>query len=214
MYYLVFPLSVIALVAVFAFAARRGAERGAGTGGWLAGLLRPAEGVGGPRALACYLAIPAVVAADQATKLLVSAWLAPGGRSPGDIPVIPGFFDITYVRNTGAAFNILRDRPGLLSSFVMLLLAAMLAYIFLRGRKESAMVLAGVSLVAGGGIGNLVDRLRLGYVVDFLGFGSFPVFNAADIAVCTGCGLIILHFALSERRAARAGKGAADGPAG
>jgi signal peptidase II len=60
-------------------------------------------------------------------------------------------------------------------------------------------------LVAGGGLGNLVDRVRLGYVVDYLEFRpfSFPIFNIADVLVCTGCGLLLLNFALAEIHARR-----------
>jgi signal peptidase II len=69
------------------------------------------------------------------------------------------------------------------------------------------MTLVGLSLVAGGGLGNLIDRVRLGYVVDYLELKlfSFPIFNIADVLVCTGCGLMLLHFALTEMRV-RGGK--------
>jgi signal peptidase II len=126
---------------------------------------------------------------------------------------IPGLFHIVYVENTGAAFSILRDKRIFLILFTVLMIAALIVYMFLKRKSAPPMLLMGLSLVAGGGLGNLIDRIRLGYVVDYIEFlpFSFPVFNLADISVCMGCGLLLLHFAIEEFRAR--GRKTLDGPA-
>ena len=154
-----------------------------------------------------YLVIAVIVVIDQFAKHLVSVSLAPANSSAGgNIPVIPRFFEISYVRNTGAAFSLLQGQQMFLSVFVIIIVSLMLIYIFTQRKKAGTMLLAGVSLVAAGGLGNLIDRLRLGYVVDFFDFQVFPVFNIADISVCAGCGLALLYFALSEYRQGRGRK--------
>lgn len=119
------------------------------------------------------------------------------------ITVIPGIFDIRYIRNTGAAYGMFSDSGHMLVilSFVMLILLAIF-------RKKifttSLMNIVSFGLIAGGIIGNLIDRLKYGYVVDFLDFHwgthSFPAFNIADSAICIGVGLYILHQYLIGRK--------------
>jgi signal peptidase II len=157
-----------------------------------------------------YWIIPGVILFDQLVKRAVAARLQYAGGEA--LPFVPGFFDIVYVENTGAAFSLLQGKRIFLILFTALLLAALIVYISLKRKSEPRAVLTGLALVVGGGFGNLIDRVRLGYVVDYLELKlfSFPVFNIADIAVCTGCGLLLLHFAIAELRA-RAGKNP-DGP--
>ena len=148
-----------------------------------------------------YPIILCVVLADQLVKRAVALRLR-GARGTA-LRFIPGLFDIVYVENTGAAFSILQGKRIFLILFTLLLIAALIVYIFLKRRTASPVLLTGLSLVAGGGLGNLLDRFRLGYVVDYLAFRpfSFPVFNLADVAVCAGCGLLLLYFAVVELRA-------------
>jgi signal peptidase II len=145
--------------------------------------------------------IPAVILLDQFVKWSVALHL----RDAADAGVgfIPGIIDIVYAENTGAAFSILQGKRVLLIVFTIVLVAALIVYIFLKRKSESPMTLTGLALVTGGGLGNLIDRIRLGYVVDYFEFkpDSFPIFNIADVLVCTGCGLLLLHFALAEIRA-------------
>ena len=145
-----------------------------------------------------FMLIAAVIALDQFVKSVVTTYLASGVLPQGSITVIPGVFEITYVCNTGAAFSIFQGQRFFLMLTSMIVIASLLVFVFLRRRKEHAMLIFAASLIAGGGAGNLIDRIRFGAVVDFLAFWSFPVFNVADIAVCTGCGLAILHFVLLE----------------
>lgn len=137
-------------------------------------------------------AAAAIVLADQASKF----WIVEILKLPdlGQIDLSP-IFDLTYVRNYGASFGIgagseaSRILLSLLSTAIAVGLVAWLARL---DRKPAA---AGVSLVIGGAIGNLIDRVRLGYVVDFLDFSglAFPwVFNLADAAINVGVALLLL----------------------
>jgi len=129
---------------------------------------------------------------DQATKYLVRANLVLGRP----VEIIPGFFNLTYVRNTGAAWGIFAG----LNNWLIVLSAVMLTFLVLFRRSiltDSLVHRCAAGLLIAGIVGNLVDRLRLGYVVDFLDFhwmgaARFPAFNVADMAICTGVGLYIL----------------------
>jgi signal peptidase II len=139
----------------------------------------------------------AVVGADQATK----AWIASAlpfntyGEASGAIPVVRGFFYIVHVGNTGAAWSILSGRSFLLAA----LAGATLVGIFL-GRRALGLASPGTQscfgLMCGGIVGNLIDRLARGHVVDFLDFhfGSYvyPTFNVADSAICVGVALYLI----------------------
>jgi signal peptidase II len=139
----------------------------------------------------------AVIVVDQITKWIIRTELPLYTR----INVLP-FFDITHLRNTGAAFGILRGLPeGLrFPLFAVVLILALLAiFIFLRKVSENDRVLiVSLGLILGGAIGNSIDRFRFGYVTDFLGFHWFgnlqyqwPPFNVADSAITIGVILIL-----------------------
>jgi signal peptidase II len=139
-----------------------------------------------------------LILADQIIKLGVSQWLAPVGQ----VRVIPGFFNLTYVQNTGVAFGMFAGshstlRLLILAALALSALAVILFFIHNSGDNEP-LFLWGLSFICGGALGNQVDRIHnSGAVVDFLDFylGSFhwPVFNLADIGITTGTALIILH---------------------
>lgn len=161
----------------------------------MAGAFRPAA-VG-------YWAISGLVlAADQATKALVLSRLA----LHESIEVIPGLFSLTLVHNRGAAFGILADHGPWRLWFFLLVTAAALVGItiyFYKNIHKGVILLLGCSLVAGGAAGNLIDRIRYGYVVDFLDFYigrlHWPAFNVADSALTVGTALLALHLLLSEK---------------
>ncbi len=143
------------------------------------------------------LIIALVVAADQLSKWLVVRGLA----RHENVAVVPGFFDLTHIVNYGAAFGFLNTGPGSpwrTVFFVTVALAALMAMtvILRRTPKRSLTLTLAIGLVAGGAAGNLIDRVRLGYVVDFLDFyiGShhWPAFNVADSAITVGVGLLLL----------------------
>lgn len=109
------------------------------------------------------------------------------------IPVIQDIFHITYIHNTGAAFSIMEGKVSILILLPLVMILAAAVFMVVMRKKGHPLLMTSVALIAGGGIGNLIDRITLGYVVDYLDFRVFPIFNLADIAVCVGCGLLILY---------------------
>jgi signal peptidase II len=147
----------------------------------------------------------AVLALDQATKVLVQANLGPHEA----IPVIPGYFDLVHVLNLGAAFGFL-NQEGLGWQRWFFIVASILAcgviFWLLRSEEgQSRLGATGLGLVLGGALGNLVDRVRTGLVVDFLDFHvggwHWPAFNVADMGISCGVGLLIISmYATGQRR--------------
>lgn len=134
------------------------------------------------------LAITAgVVAADQASKALVREQMAVSES----VPVIDGILWLTHVENTGAAFGMLRGQQWLLIATAVVMLAVV-AYVVLRVRPVDSWVRLALALVAGGAIGNLIDRVVAGAVTDFFDLGWFPVFNIADIALDVGVAILVV----------------------
>jgi signal peptidase II len=145
---------------------------------------------------ALYLLISlAVIGADQALKAFVVSHIALGQV----VPAWPGLFSLTYLRNNGAAWNIL---PGQMIFFYIISLAAIgvvLYYLFKPGKK-SALFSVGLALTLGGIIGNLIDRIHLHYVVDMiqLDFMNFNIFNIADSAITVGIIIIFIYLIFFE----------------
>lgn len=137
----------------------------------------------------------ALIALDQWTKWLVTSSMELGES----IPVIENVFHLTYVQNTGAAFSILEGKQWLLLGVTGLLLAAIIVYVVWK-RPQGRMLLLSLSMIVAGGVGNLMDRLRLGYVVDFFDARiiRFAVFNVADIFVVCGTILLAVWFLFFE----------------
>ena len=140
-----------------------------------------------------------VLAADQASKAqIVRAY---PGWPDGNRELIPGFFALTYNVNTGGAFGILPHGTSLLAFAAAVAAVAIVAY-SVRARMPLPRLLAiALALPLGGALGNLLDRVRLGHVVDFLALyvgpnrrWEFPIFNLADSAICVGVGLLALYY--------------------
>ena len=128
-----------------------------------------------------------VVGADQWIKALVVAAI-PVSMS---VPVVPGVLSLTHVQNRGVAFGLFAGLSPLIAALAALTLVFLLSYN--KGRRlRSRAAGAGIALMAGGAAGNLVDRVRLGYVVDYLDVHVWPVFNLADVAIVVGAGILIL----------------------
>jgi len=160
------------------------------------------------RALPWFAVAAAIVVADQITKWLVLARFAPGERVE-----LTGFMNLVLVFNKGAAFSFLADAPGwqtpLLVAFA--LGAAVLVSVLLVRDPSRRLYCAGLAFILGGAVGNVIDRLRFGHVVDFLdlhaGGWHWPAFNVADSAITVGAVLLILDgFRHHERRAGAAPK--------
>ena len=148
----------------------------------------------------------AVVTFDQAIKIYIHAHF----QLHESVEVIKGFFNITYVRNYGAAFGILSEsHPGFRDLFFLSMppVAMILILVILRGVVESdRLTIASLSMVFGGAIGNYIDRLRFRYVIDFLDFHIadkyvYPAFNIADSAIV--CGVALLLFIEFTRRSVK-----------
>lgn len=138
-----------------------------------------------------------IIGLDQLTKY----WVVEKFRLGETQSVIFDFFNLTYVQNKGAAFGILAQaNPAFRVPFfiiVPLIALSSIAYVFRKIADNDFKLSTALSLVISGAIGNLIDRLSLGYVVDFLDFHwrwgyHFPAFNVADSAICTGVGLLML----------------------
>jgi len=142
-----------------------------------------------------WLSISAVV---LAVDLLTKYWVQQS-FGYGEHLTITSFFDLVRYHNTGAAFSFLADAGGWQKWFfsvISVLVSVYLMYL-LSNAKNTKLFSIGVALVLGGAIGNLYDRMTLGYVVDFLLFHyqglAWPAFNIADSAICVGVGLLILE---------------------
>lgn len=149
------------------------------------------------KALFFFITIFLVVIFDQWSKFVVLARFDYGET----LPLIPGFFSFTYVRNTGAAFGFLATaNPTFRVPFFLIVpMVAMvvLGFLYRDLPKNSRWRAMALGLVSGGAVGNLIDRVRLGYVVDFLDFHwkneyYFPAFNIADSAICVGVAILLL----------------------
>ena len=154
-----------------------------------------------------------VVFADLFTKFLVkgSEVLTSGGI----IEIIPGVFRFRYVENPGAAFGMLKDAPWVFNTLSVIAITAIILYLYL-GHASDKLYAVSLAMIASGGIGNMIDRVSLKYVVDFIDFRliNFAVFNGADSFVCVGAGLLILAMILDiikESREARAKSNTEDG---
>lgn len=136
----------------------------------------------------------AVLLADQLSKLLVISLLYLGESRP----IIQDFFHLSYVSNPGAAFGILPDQRGLFLVLAFFVLASVL-YLALKIAGERMILQYALGFILGGTLGNLVDRLFRGRVVDFLDFRVWPVFNVADMALVVGA-LLLLVFSIPAAR--------------
>lgn len=158
------------------------------------------------RRLTEYIVYTAVIAAgillDQITKYLAVLFLRPIDTQP----IIKDAIHLTYVENRGAAFGMLADRREIFIVVSTLTIIAILLYLYL-GHVERMGQAVALSMIISGGIGNMIDRLALGYVVDFIDcrfvkyptlaggewiWRTFPVFNGADSFVCVGAGLLVV----------------------
>ena len=139
----------------------------------------------------------ALVVVDQVSKLMVVRLLKP----VGSVDIIPGVFRFTYVENEGAAFGMLSEHRWVFMVISVIAIAALLIYLW-KFRPNSRFACMAISMIAAGGVGNMIDRAYLGYVIDFIDFCAFPtlwmwVFNVADACVCVGGAMLVLWLIMS-----------------
>lgn len=133
------------------------------------------------------------VALDQVTKWLVLQFLYP--KEPPQMALIPGILELLYTENRGAAFGILQNKHWFFAIITVLVLGAIVYILFrMPGQSKYLPLFYTLSFIFSGAVGNFLDRLRLGYVIDFIYFKPirFPVFNVADILVT--CATIVLIY--------------------
>jgi signal peptidase II len=151
-----------------------------------------------------YLIALAVVLTDQITKAMAIRFM----RLGQSIPIIPGYFDLTFVLNPGAAFSLFATLPeGIRNPFFIgiSVTAAILIIVYrFRYLRQHRLASASLGLILGGAVGNLIDRVRFGVVVDFLDAHlhqyHWPVFNVADSAISVGVTLMLLDMVLEWRK--------------
>jgi len=134
-----------------------------------------------------YFLVPLICFLDQLSKFFIEKLVLQGSS----VPVVKNVFHITLVRNTGAAFGILKEHPHLFI-LIAVLVTILIGY-FLARRMRTLNTAEKVALcfILGGTLGNLTDRIRLGYVVDFIDFRIWPVFNLADAFITVGAAMLV-----------------------
>lgn len=144
-----------------------------------------------------------VLVIDQATKILIDRTM----DLHESITVVENFFNITYIRNKGAAFGMLASSAWRLPFFIMIsVAAAVVILLYFRKLREDQLLSAfSLALIFSGALGNLVDRVRIGEVIDFIYVHWYehywPAFNVADSAICVGVALLGIEMLLEDRRA-------------
>jgi len=145
-----------------------------------------------------------VVLIDQATKV----WVDKTMKLYQSTPIVPGLLDLHYLRNTGAAFGFLSgSHSGFRIPFFILVSSVaigIILFLFYKLEDSEVMMPLALSLVLGGAIGNLIDRIRLGEVIDFILFHykafQWPAFNVADIGITVGVTLLVFRILVLEKR--------------
>ncbi|MEA5091344.1 Lipoprotein signal peptidase [bioreactor metagenome] len=127
-----------------------------------------------------------VVMLDQITKYMIVRNMTEGMS----IPIIDQVFHLTFVLNPGAAFGMLEHNREF---FIIMAIVVLMFVVYMRKKilEEPLPIQIGIALFVGGALGNLIDRMKTGLVVDFFDFRIWPVFNIADIAICLGVGVMI-----------------------
>ena len=143
------------------------------------------------------LCVFGITAADQLTKYLVVQNIPLRGQ----VEVIPGLFHLTYVRNTGAAFSIFQGMQWLFALIFLVFTALVIWDLVKKAMPFTKLERWLIVCIYAGGLGNMIDRLRLGYVVDMIEveFMNFPVFNVADCFITCGCILLLIHLFLFNK---------------
>ena len=138
-----------------------------------------------------------IAAVDQITKFLVVANI----ELYADVPFLPGIVQLTYVQNTGAAFSIFQGMQWLFLVIFIALTALIIFEYFKKPLPFTKLERWCIAAIYGGGLGNMIDRMRLGYVVDMIEtqFITFPVFNVADCFITCGCILLLVHLVLFNK---------------
>ena len=142
-----------------------------------------------------FISILLLILLDQAVKGYVVKEIPLGGMRR----FIPKVVSLTYLKNSGAAFSMLENQQWFFAIITLIAMGAAFVYLY-RHIKGSLWLLLGLTLIISGGIGNFIDRLRQGFVVDMfhLDFMNFAIFNVADIYLSIGVGLLLIYLLIEE----------------
>lgn len=146
------------------------------------------------------LFILGIIALDQISKYYIQQTMQLGLS----IPVLDGFFHITYILNAGAAFGILENQRWFFIFTAVFLLLAALRY-WQKIKKQPVFMQLGIAMMLGGAAGNVIDRTMIGSVVDFIDFRVWPIFNIADIFIVVGV-ILIMYMLFKENEQTKGGK--------
>ena len=143
------------------------------------------------------LFVAGIVATDQVTKFLTVANIP----LYQDVPFLPGVLNLTYVQNTGAAFSSFEGQQWLFALIFLVFTGLILFEYFKKPMGFTTFERWCIAAIYGGGLGNMIDRVRMGYVVDMIetSFMEFPVFNVADCFITCGCILLMVHLFLFNK---------------
>lgn len=137
-----------------------------------------------------------IIIIDQITKILISSSFS----ATTELTLIPGIFNIVYLKNTGAAFSMFSEHVNILGIVSVLFCIGVIIYV-LKAKPSHKLQCTALTLIFAGALGNAIDRIFRGYVIDFIetAFINFPVFNIADIAITIGAALLVLYVILFDR---------------
>ena len=140
-----------------------------------------------------YLLISIIVFMDQ----IIKYYIINNFNYGQSLAIIKGVFHLTYVKNTGAAFGILKNANNffIIVSIVIILFLLFYRYYYF---KSNIYINMSIGLIIGGAVGNLIDRILLNHVVDYLDFRIWPVFNLADSAIVVGAGFLIIYIIVTD----------------
>lgn len=137
-----------------------------------------------------------VIVLDRITKIYIDSTMMLGYSRP----LLGRFAELTYIHNSGAAFSILQGKQTVLIVLTLIVMLGIAVYVSVYGKKLSFAERFSLALIMGGGIGNLICRIRYGYVIDFINIHFIPVFNVADIAITIGCVIFCLCVLLPKNK--------------
>ena len=151
-----------------------------------------------------YFALTAImILADYFSKVAAVEYLKPGHTTP----LIKNIFHLTYCENTGGAFSIFEGNPYILAVISLVLIGALITYIAMK-KPKNHVLMCSLSMIVAGGLGNIIDRVTKGFVVDFFDFCAinFAIFNVADIFVCCGMALLAYYIIFIQDKAEKGKK--------
>ncbi|MGQ9876947.1 MAG: signal peptidase II [Chloroflexus sp.] len=137
------------------------------------------------------------IALDQASKRWIVATLGPEPMTKF-IPLIGEDIRLAYSHNTGIAFSLFQGKSDILTIVALVIITGAIYLYITQLPNRRRLIQIAMGLILGGALGNVIDRIQLGYVVDFIQVGWFPIFNLADSAITVGAAILMLQYALDE----------------